>query len=237
MKVLTTGLFLLSCAMLEGQGGNPDATELVREVRFGRAAQSYELSGELTKWGRSVPFLMSLVAEHKLLKFKFAKPTQVISLALKDNRYELKEQVVGGGEAKALGQERYSESIRGTDVTYEDLSQRFLYWPNPKILGDEKLRTTVLRDTWVIQLENPRRDLGPYGAVKIWVDKESRALLQIEAFDRQRRFVKRFKVIVVQKDRDLGIWLLEKMRIEVIDPKTNRRTWTYMKLSKPKRIK
>ncbi len=71
--------------------------------------------------------------------------------------------------------------------------------------------------------------------MKIWVDKESRALLQVEAYDRQRRLVKRFKVIVVQKDPELGIWLLQKMRIETIDPQTNRRKWTYMKMNKPAR--
>ena len=137
MKIRSIALLLLFSGQFElwAQGGRPDAAALVREVRFGQAAQSYELSGELSKRGRSVPFRMSLAAELKLLKFRFNQPTQVISLALKDNRYELQELVAGGGAAKPLAQERYSEAIRGTDVTYEDISQRFLYWPDPVILA------------------------------------------------------------------------------------------------------
>jgi hypothetical protein len=221
--------------ILPAQEGAPDPAKLVREVRYSQAEQSYDLTGKLEKGRNKVPFKMSMIEELDMIRFRFTNPTQIISLVLKDNRYELTEQVAGQ-KPKELAQNRYGECIRGTDVTYEDISQRFLYWPNPKLLGDEKLRITVLRDTWVVRLDNPRR-LGPYGVVKIWIDKESKALLQVEGFDWEGRKIKRFEVINVQKDQEFGMWLLEKMRVETIDHKGNRKEKTYMAMDRPEKRK
>jgi len=223
-------LFLLPTVIL-AQGGKPDPAKLVREVRYSQAEQSYDLTGKLEKGRLKIPFKMSMIEELSMIRFRFTNPTQIISLVLKDNRYELTEQVAGQ-KPKELAQSRYGENIRGTDVTYEDISQRFLYWPKPKLVGEEKLRITVLRDTWVVRLDNPRR-LGPYGVVKIWIDKESKALLQVEGFDWEGRKIKRFEVINVQKDQEFGMWLLEKMRVETIDHKGNRKEKTYMAMDKP----
>ena len=238
MKRILISMCLLVPAFLfaDDKGKAPDPAKLVREVRYSQAEQSYDLTGELTKGRKDIPFKMSMIEELDMIRFRFANPTQVISLVLKDNRYILTEQLAGQ-KPKELDQKRYGERIRGTDVTYEDISQRFLYWPNPKLLGTDKLRITVLRDCWVVRLDNPRRGFGPYGVVKIWIDQESKALLQVEGFDWNGRKVKRFEVIKVQKDRDVGMWLLEKMRVETIDQEGNRKEKTYMDMEKPVRRK
>jgi hypothetical protein len=234
--------FLLTASLLSPQFGLraeevfPDAAALVREVRFSQAEQSFDLTGELSKGRKKVPFSMSMIKELDMIRFRFTKPTQIISLVLLNNRYVLTEQVAGQ-PAKELDQKRYGERIRGTDVTYEDISQRFLYWDKAVVLGSEKLRITVLRDCWVVRLDNPRRGLGPYAVVKIWIDKESKALLQVEGFDWLGSKVKRFEVVKVQKDKDVGIWLLEKMRVETIDQKDNRKEKTLMEMDKPVRRK
>ena len=225
-------------ATVDAQEKKPDAAQLVREVRYSQAESSYDLEGKLQKGRKKVPFKMSMIEELDMIRFRFSEPIQIISLVLKDNRYQLTEQVAGQ-KPKELAQERYGEKIRGTDVTYEDLSQRFLYWPNPKLLDDEKERISlgVRRDAWVVRLDNPRRGLGPYGVVKIWIDKESKALLQVEGFDWEGRKVKRFEVVKVQKDKNMGMWLLEQMRVETIDQKGNRKERTTMEMDKPTRRK
>jgi len=231
IKLFPLALWMLSGPSLQVDEPEPepDAAALMREVRSVLAQQSYELTGQLEKARDKVPLKISKQLD--TISFHFAEPTQIISLSLKDNRYELTEQDAGQ-KPKKLAQDRYGEKIRGTDVTYEDISQRFLYWPNPKLLGEEKLRITVLRDTWVVRLDNPRK-LGPYGVVKIWIDKESKALLQVEGFDWQGRIVKRFEVIEAQKDKVFGMWLQAKMRIETIDQKGNRKEVTYMAMDRP----
>lgn len=233
---LPAALVLSLILPLGAQEGKPDAAELVKQVRYMQAAQSFDLTGELEKGRSKVPFRMSMIKDLKMIRFRFSEPTQIISLVLKDNRYELTEQLAGQ-QPKVLPLERYGEKIRGTDVTYEDISQRYLYWPNPKLEGDEKLRITVLRDAWVVRLDNPRHGLGPYGAVKIWIDKENMALLQVEGFNWSGQKVKRFEVVKVQKDKEIGMWLLEKMRVETIDQNRNRKEKTYMEMDKPVRRK
>jgi hypothetical protein len=229
MKLFPLAVWLFYSPILQVEEPKPDAAALVREVRLSQAEHSYELTGQLEKGRDKVPLKIS--KQLGTISFHFTEPAQIISLTLKDNRFELTEQGPGQ-KPKELEQKRYGEKIGGTDVTYEDISQRFLYWSNPRLLGDEKLRITVLRDTWVVRLDNPRR-LGPYGVVKIWIDKESKALLQVEGFDWNGSKVKRVEVIKAQKDKVSGLWLQETMRIETIDQQGKSKEKTYMKLGKP----
>ena len=73
--------------------------------------------------------------------------------------------------------------------------------------------------------------------MKIWIDKENMALLQVEGFNWSGQKVKRFEVVKVQKDKEIGMWLLEKMRVETIDQNRNRKEKTYMEMDKPVRRK
>ena len=220
------------------QEAKPDPAQLVREVRYSQAEQAFDIDGKLEKGRTKVPFKMSMIPELDMIRFRFSDPVQIISLVLKDNRYQLTEQIAGQ-KPKELAQARYGEKIRGTDVTYEDISQRFLYWPDPVLLKDQKERISfaVRRDAWVVQLKNPRKGLGPYSMVHVWIDKESKALLQVEGYDWNDKKVKRFEVVKVQKDKEAGIWVLEKMRVETIDKNNNRKEKTSMDMGKPERRK
>ena len=53
--------------------------------------------------------------------------------------------------------------------------------------------------------------------MNLWVDKESGALLQAEAYDWQGKLIKRFEVISGQKLE--GKWYLKQMRIESARPR------------------
>jgi hypothetical protein len=236
MKTSLFPLFLLFATSLHAQEGKPDAGELVREVRHSQAGEEYTMKGELIKGRKTAGFTMSTVPDLDMIRFKFDDPIQIISLVLKPNRAELTEQVVGQ-PAKPLAEKRYGEKIQGTDVTYEDISQRFLYWPNPKIVDDEKERISlgVRRDAWKVRLDNPRPGLGPYRVVMIWVDKESKALLRVDGYDDKGRKIKRFEVSKVRKDEGIGIWVLEKMRVFTIDQKGDEKEETVMKMDKPTR--
>jgi hypothetical protein len=71
----------------------------------------------------------------------------------------------------------------------------------------------------MILLQQPDRNT-PYASVRVWVAKQSGALLRAEAFDAQSRLLKKFEVISGQKIE--GKWFLKQMRIERYNPDTGK---------------
>ena len=106
--------------------------------------------------------------------------------------------------------------MRGAGITYEDLSLRFLYWKNPKLLGEETIRS---RKAWKMELQAARAS-SQYGVARLWIDQESGALLRIEGYNRDGKLLRRFEVISAQKID--GQWMLKQMRVETLDPETKK---------------
>ena len=80
------------------------------------------------------------------------------------------------GRAAVLPVAQYSVPIAGTDVTYEDLSMRYLYWPAAKVVRDDAASTVKGRDCWIIRIPNPNPKVGQYAWVRVWIDKENGAM-------------------------------------------------------------
>ncbi len=238
-----------------GQDGFPEAGEgrrfgetgesaeqILRVARQSLAPINYDLTGIMRPGGisfKKVPFKLTMF--EKSLRFRFHKDDKsknpfdlTITLDLKDNRYQMFETPFGQ-EKKELPLERYGERIRGTDVTFEDIALRFLYWPDPKRLPDEKImRPTKRRDSCVIECRNPIES-GPYRKVLAWIDKQSGALLKIEGYGRTGKMVKQFYVRDVQR-AGKGEWVLEKVRVTTFDPDSGKqKSETYMEFDKPKK--
>jgi hypothetical protein len=91
----------------------------------------------------------------------------------------------GSGELK--GAARMGELL-GSHFSYYDLALPFLHWPNPKYVGEERVRG---RDCHAIDMLATNE---PYARVKIWIDKEYGALLRAEAFDENENPVKRIAI-------------------------------------------
>jgi hypothetical protein len=113
-------------------------------------------------------------------------------------------------------EERYHD-IRGTGVTYDDLSLDFLYWPHPRLAGEETLRGLK---TTIIELIPPQDTKAPYGSARLWMDQRSGAPLRMEGWNHQGKLLKRFEMIAVQKID--GVWMLKEMRIETLDPESGK---------------
>ena len=105
----------------------------------------------------------------------------------------------------------------GTDVTVEDLSLGFLYWPDARFLGKESVRG---RGAWKIELRPGKRG-SEFAVVRVWLDEASGALLRIEGFDWQGKLLRRFEVVSGQ--RIDGQWMLKQMRIEKFSPENSSR--------------
>jgi Outer membrane lipoprotein-sorting protein len=157
------------------------------------------------------------------VRYRFENPDQELILELRDDASALSERA--GGRTAPVRPARFDDPVRGTGITYEDLSLRFLYWRNPKLLGEETIRS---RKAWKIELQAARAS-SQYGVARLWIDKESGALLRIEGYDRDGKLFRRFEVISAQKID--GQWMLKQMRVETLDPETRKiRNRTYLEV-------
>ena len=221
-----TRLFLLAtwaCDLAAiAETAPPDARAILQTVRIAQASQHQVLRGRLRTGAKTSPFRLTI--DGSLIRYEFSDPRQIIQLRLLERDSRLEEIVAGQKERVSAA--RFDETVRGSDITYEDLAMKFLYWPNPSVEGTQ---TMLLRKCWKIRTEPPAKSESQYGRVILWIDQESGALMQAEAFDERGKFARRFKVISGQKMG--GSWLLKSMRIEApADARRKDATPTYLEI-------
>jgi hypothetical protein len=207
-------------------GAEPTAQEILQHARMNEMVHRGELQGRLRSGPKTIPFFLSF--DGGVIKYEFTNPKQTIVLRLGDRSSRL-EEITGGGTSR-VSEARFDERVRGTDITYEDLSLRFLYWPGATLVGEQILLT---RNTWKLRLQHASSRDSQYGSVLLWVEKQSGALLRADGYDWNGNFVKRFEVRSVQ--RYGGGWILKQMRIQTMaDGGGKDRTPTYLEIEKPK---
>lgn len=200
---------LFCCAMAQ----EPSADEILRAARSAPLGDHAVLQARLRNDNTGEKTPLRIVLDGTIVRYQFSNPEQEIQLRMSEDSAELWEKV--GGKEKEIPPSRYGEKIHGTDVTYEDISLRFLYWPNAKLLGSENIRT---RNCWKIEIQAPRGK-SQYPAVRLWINKESGALMRMEGYGWDGRVIKRFEVTSGQKLA--GEWMLKNMRVQSFDPKTH----------------
>jgi outer membrane lipoprotein-sorting protein len=197
------------------------AAQILNGIRLADISQ--ELDGRLRKQdGTIIPFRLRAGGDE--LIFTFTNPTEVLRLTLNDNGSNLTLQA--GDRERVISGARLNDSVRGTDITYQDLALRFLYWKNSRVEGEQNVRTFPC---WMILLQQNNPNIA-YASVRVWVAKQSGALLRAEAYDAQGRLVKKFEVISGQRIE--GKWFLKQMRIERYDPGSgNLASRTYLEIN------
>ena len=212
--------FALVASTLAAQ--SPSAKEILDSVRLLESRQQIDLQGQLRENEIVIPF--RLKQDGPTIRYSFSNPDEVLQLRLGENGSRL--DVVND-----TGTERFSgnlpEKIRGTGVTYEDLALKFLYWPDARVLGAQTVRT---RSCWKLQLHAPTRQ-SQYSDVILWIDKASGALMRMEGYDWNGQLAKRFEVVSAQKIDNR--WFLKQMRVEELQPGTNKvQSRTYLEIKK-----
>jgi outer membrane lipoprotein-sorting protein len=201
----------------------PSASEILASVRMIEAQQQIDLQGQLRQNDVIVPF--RLTQNGPLIRYSFTNPDEVLQLRLgeKSSRLDL---VTGAGTEK-FAVSKLNQKIRGTSLSYEDLAFKFLYWPTARVLGEENVRT---RNCWQLQLRAPSRE-SQYSNILLWVDKASGTLMRMEGYDWNLQLAKRFEVVSAQKIDNR--WFLKQMRIEELQPGTNKvQSRTYLEIKK-----
>jgi Outer membrane lipoprotein-sorting protein len=190
-----------------------DANAILDQIRSAQAQISRTLSGRLRpENGDPIPFQLQLKGPE--FDYKFTNPPETIKLQMTDSGSVLTDEKSAGQQI--LAGSRLSEPVRGTDITYEDLSLRFIYWKNAKLEGEQRIRTI----TCSIVLVQPATRNTEYGSVRLWIAKDRGALIKAEGYNWQGRAIKRFEVISGQQIE--GKTIFKQIRIERLDPETGK---------------
>ena len=218
---LLIGIFLATMAI--GADAPPPAREILDQVRLQQSQQQLDLQGQLRSDATVIPFRITQTGP--VIRYTFTNPAEVVQLRLGEDGARL--DLVLQNSTKKFSSSRLDERIGGTAVTYGDLALKFLYWPDAQVIGADTLRT---RNCWKLRLTAPSKD-APYATVLLWVDKESGALMRMEGYDWNTQLKKRFEVVSAQKID--GRWFLKQMRVEEMQPGTDKvRSRTYLEIKK-----
>lgn len=217
-----SALLLLLAVPFPAAGVTPQ--EIQERVRYSQALQDVTMKGLLKSdtLKKRIPF--SLTIRGGDVGFAFA--TETITLQRESGGYQLSR--TAGGKTEGVPPTDYGKGVSGTDVTYEDLSMRFLYWPKAKI---EETVVIKGRKAWKLHIASTTYK-SSYSQVFIWVDQASGGLLKFEGYDWDGRRVKMYEVVSGQKIQ--GAWMIKKMNVESYNPENGKRTGrTTLQLKEP----
>jgi len=201
---------------------DPDAQSILKNARMAQTGQQRTLAGHLRvqSTGQIIPFTLVLAGDTIRYDFK----DEAVLLRLGENGSQLME--AAHGDMQKVSPARYDKPVEGTDITYEDLSLKFLYWPKAKIDGSDSVDAL---SCWKLHLE-PGGQPSSYAVVLLWVSKGTGNFLEGEGYDKTGKLVKQFKVVSGQRDGEGG-WMLKKMRIETLAEGKDEST-TYLEIDK-----
>ena len=220
--------FLAGPALRAEEGDAPGLTanDILHAVREAQGSRHTTLDGQLRnddEAGNVFPF--RLVTDGPLVRYQFSsKPPTTVQVRYNEDSSDLQEST--GGTTEKLTPANFDKKILGTNLSYEDLALRFVYWTKATIVGTERIK---LRPAWKLLLNAPNRRTQ-YSSVNLWVDKDGGVLMRAEAYDWQGQQIKKFEVVSGQKLDD-GKWYLKQMRVESLDPGSEHvRSRTYLEI-------
>jgi len=185
-----------------------EAEEILQAARMSPTARPASLRAQIR--GEEKPTLLRIGLKDRVITYEFKEPEQILLLKLDPGNTRLLEKK--NGVSQNISGSHLHDLIRDTGVTYQDLSLGFLYWPQPILRGEETVRT---RPSWKIDLQAPTGE-EIYGVARVWIDKDSGAILRIEGYDKKGLLLRRFEIVSAQKID--GLWMLKQMRIESFEP-------------------
>ena len=221
MKTWFVMLAAALCCCFTAAGQQPaSADELLRGMRSMMVSQgNRDVLGNIRKGALRVPFSLSARKETVVFQYKQGETWLRFDVRIGDRKVDLLQ--VNNGKAVVMAPSSYSQAIAGTDVTYEDLSLRFLYWKGGTILPDSADSRIRGRDCYIVQVPNPSPGVGQFATVRMWIDKENGTVWQIDGYGADGKLRKRFTITSVQKLSD-GTWFFKQMKMEVRNPQTGR---------------
>lgn len=207
------------------------ADEILSTARFVTTLQQQDLTGRLRKGEQRIPVGLYLRRQNIQLTYHSRQTGKAVRfhMRLGDKQFDLFE--LENNKTKRFPDSKLGQPIEGTDLSYEDLAMRFLYWPKGMVEGEDKIKG---QDCWQLRLVNPTGK-GRYAQVRVWVHKKSQALMKVVGYDAKGRPLKRFQVTDIMKVGDT--YTLKRMRVDTVEPVANKVVGlTYLEFDKPKPV-
>lgn len=162
-------------------------------------------------WGANPPtaecLLMEIngtnIIERALMSRPQGKPAQIKLYAYQ------------GKEVKDLGSPAFTARIRGTDMTWLDLTLDFLWWKDVRFDDVPRGKSWLGRDCHILVVSPPQPIPG-CSAVRIWVDVKIGCVMQAEQLGPQGEPVRKMWVQRVKKMMD-DRWMIREMEIETLN--------------------
>lgn len=219
-------LFPLLVVMSSAPAMAQTAEEIMSSVRQVAALQGKQtLSGQIRKGARRIP--LTLFLRDNNIQFALDGGAERFHLRLNEDDQQLF--AISDGEVRPFPENKIREAIGKTDVSYEDLALKFLYWNNPQIVGHQKLNG---QDCWRIHVANPDQT-GRYREVSVWVTMKQRALMRVVGYGPRPEAVplKQFEITGVMKVNDL--FTVKSMKVTAFNDKRRVEGITYLEFDKP----
>lgn len=220
-NIFVVGTALMFALPLAGQD-DIDVDALLQTMREMTVSQgNKDVMGTIRKGRNKVPFSLSARGETIVFQYKHKEAWQRFDVRIKEKNAELV--LVNKGKAQVMSPSSYGNKIADTDVCYEDLSLRFLYWKGGKLIDDSANARIKGRDCYIVEVKNPTPGVGQFAWVRMWVDKENGTTWQIDGYGADGKLKKRFSITSVQRLSD-GSWFFKQMKLEVRNPQNPNRT-------------
>jgi len=183
----------------------PPALELLKSVRIAQSAQEWKLTGRIRTGSKKTPFRLTL--EKGAIRYEFTDNSDTLTLRLGEKGSTIEERK--DGKTARVPATKYDAPVHGTDISYEDLSLRFLYWHDANVLGGDMI---AAHRCWKVEARPAAANDSQYARVVLWIGRDDGALMKAESYDSAGKWVRRFTVREVMKRE--GYWLLKQMVIE-----------------------
>ncbi len=108
--------------------------------------------------------------------------------------------------------------VEGTEISWMELSFSFFWWPNPRIIGTDKVANRW--ECQIIEIERPPEYAEGWSHIRLWVAPAYNAVVRGEAW-RDGRAVKRFEVKSVKKLRQ--VYMIGDMEVRNLETRRRAR--------------
>lgn len=230
-QLLCLSLFALSSIVTFSQ---PDPEQILAHARYTTTLNNTDLFATLKKGNIQVPvrfYMRGSDIQMQYLPFQNAE-WQGIHLKFEEEECTLYKVEAETAEKESsltkLDIDTIATPIANTDLTLEDLSLRFLCWPDPKIIGTEKIKT---QSCYIIRVFNPNKD-GNYSTCDLWIHRKEGALMQVKAYDWKGKLIKMFRVSDLMRHN--GNYMIKTLKVETIY-KNRVASISYLKFDNPQK--
>jgi len=227
LSALLASLLLCAPTLHAASAETPGARELLALVRANQASQNRDLSGRLRMSTSEekviIPFRLLLRGDTIVYQFTDRAESLILHLGDKGSRLD---RSTGTGKTEKITGAKLDDLVRGTDISYEDLSLKFLYWNNAIV--EPRLETLKTRDCWIVRAVPARKDESQYDMARLWIEPTG-GLLKAECYSKGH-LIRLFSVNSVQHAQDTGGYILKSMSIQRMDESGKDRYPTYLEV-------